>query len=226
MSSFYTLALAACRFTRLCCFRDVILHGERLDRAGGYILAPTHLSHLEPCILSTISPRRIDWMARIEFYRNHLMARALDAMDAFPVNRQGIPVLAIRTAIERVRRGKIVGIFPEGGVSRGGESAMHGANFKKGACVVAYRARAPIVPVVMVGTDQLNRVSPWLPFKRAKIWMIIGEPIFPRLDESNRRLARHLMARDLQVRYRALYTELCTTCGLDEQTMAGSSVPA
>lgn len=224
MITLYVLGKAMCRFVHFCCFREVVLHGDRLERPGGYILACTHLSHLEPIIVSRRCRRQIDWMARIEFYRYHIIARLLDALDVFPVDRYGVPVRAIRTAIERVRSGKIVGIFPEGGVARGSNSVMHGASFKKGACVVAYRSGAPVVPMVMVGTDKLTRVGPWLPFKNARVWMIVGEPVYPRLDEPRRRVAREMMARELQVRYRELYFELCASCGLDEQTTAGLRV--
>jgi hypothetical protein len=55
------------------------------------------------------------------------------------------------------------------------------------------------------------------------VWINIGEPAFPRLDEPNRRAARNLMARDLQRQYRELYLELCATCGLDPQTAAGDT---
>jgi 1-acyl-sn-glycerol-3-phosphate acyltransferase len=141
-------------------------------------------------------------------------------MDAFPVNRQGVPVRAIRTAIQRVRARRIVGIFPEGGVAHVRESILRGGPIKKGACVVAYRAAAPVVPVVVVGTDRLNCVGPWLPFRRARVWMIFGRPIHPRLNEPRRRIARDLMALDVQAEFQVIYRELCSTCGIDDQNVA------
>ena len=65
-----------------------------LKREGGYILAPTHISHLEPFILSVIVKRKIDWMARVEFFRWRLFRWCLYRFDAFPVNRFGVPVSA------------------------------------------------------------------------------------------------------------------------------------
>jgi 1-acyl-sn-glycerol-3-phosphate acyltransferase len=225
MTAVYALGRALCRFVHFCCVREVVLHGERLDRDGGFVLACTHVGHLDPLFVALRAPRPIDWMARIEFYRYHLFAHLLKAMDAFSVNRRGTPVRAIRTAISRVGRGRVVGMFPEGGVARGAHSVMKGGPFKQGACVVAYRSDAPIVPVVVVGTDALARVAPWLPFKRARIWMIVGEPVYPRTGEPCRRATRRLMADDLAARYRALYLELCGTCALDSSTAAGTSIP-
>ncbi len=220
MNIVYAVAQALGRFVKFNCLRVVVLHGERAPSTGGYVLACTHLSHLEPCILSFMMHRPIDWMARIEFYRYHLCVSLLDALDAFPVDRQGISVSAVRTAIRRVREGRIVGIFPEGGVVHGAESAVRGGGIKRGACVVAYRSAAPVVPVVVVGTDKLNRVGPWLPFRRGRVWMIFGEPIHPRLAEPRRRVARELMARDLQAAFQSLFGELCSSCGIDEREVA------
>jgi 1-acyl-sn-glycerol-3-phosphate acyltransferase len=159
--------------------------------------------------------RKIDWMSRVEFFRYHLISSLLYALDAFPVNRQGVCVRAIRTSIRRVRSGRIIGIFPEGGVTHARDSALLGGPIKKGACVVAYRAAAPIVPVVVLGTDKLNCVGPWLPFRRGRVWLIFGRPIHPPLNEPRRRVARDVMARALQSEFQSLYQELCSTYGID-----------
>jgi hypothetical protein len=75
--------------------------------------------------------------------------------------------------------------------------------------------------MVVVGTDKLTQVGPWLPFRNARVWMIVGEPVYPPLHEPRRRVARELMARELQSKYRELYFELCAACGLDQETTAG-----
>lgn len=220
MSIVYVVGKALSRFVHFNCLRTVVLHGERAELPGGFILACTHLSHLEPVIVGTNVRRRIDWMSRVEFYKYHVFAALLDAIDAFPVKRQGVSVSAIRTAIDRVRRGRVVGIFPEGGVVHGTDSALRGGPIKKGACVVAYRAAAPVVPVVVLGTDKLNRVGPWLPFRRGRVWLIYGKAIYPRLNEPRRRVARELMARDLGLAFQELFQELCTSCGIDHREVA------
>ena len=160
---------------------------EAAERAGGYVLAPTHLSHLEPFCLGILIRRKVDWMARLEFFRRKWAAGLLYAVDSFPVNRFGIPVRCIRTAIARARAGRIVGIFPEGGVAVGQQSVCRGGPMKKGACVVACRANVPILPCVVLGTYRLNEVRPWLPFRNARIWAIYGRPIYPNPNAATRR---------------------------------------
>jgi len=196
-----------------------VLHPERSEVPGGFVLACSHLGHLDPIVVGTLVNRKIDFMARIEFFRYHLIASALYALEGFPVNRRGINVAALRTAISRVRAGRIVGIFPEGGVVHGQESVLRGGPIKKGACVVAYRAAAAVLPVVILGTDKLNCVGPWLPFRRGRVWAIFGRMVHPRLDKP-RRIARDLMAIELQAEFQSIYRELCTSCGIDDRTVA------
>jgi 1-acyl-sn-glycerol-3-phosphate acyltransferase len=186
-----------------------VLRPHLAEREGGYLLACTHISHLEPFILSCLIKRRIDWMARVEFYRRRWATFFLDAFDAFPVNRFGVPVRAIRTAIERSSAGRIVGIFPEGGVATGKDSACRGGPIKRGVCLVSMRADVPIVPCVVIGTHTLREIEPWLPFRRARIWIAFGEPIEPVRDAPTHKAGRAIMAQQLSDAFRSLYLELC-----------------
>jgi 1-acyl-sn-glycerol-3-phosphate acyltransferase len=189
------------------------------EREGGYVLAVTHLSHVEPGVLTALVRRKIDWMARVEFYQYRLGAWALYAMDCFPVNRFGVPVRAIRTAIERGRSGRVVGIFPEGGVARGKDSACRGGAIKQGACLVAMRADVPIVPCVVLGTHTLTGFYAWLPFRRAKVWVSFGQPIGPPRNARTHKEGRAIMARELSSAFCRLYQELLTRYQLtDEMT--------
>jgi 1-acyl-sn-glycerol-3-phosphate acyltransferase len=194
-----------------------VLRPSAADRTGGYVLACTHFSHLDPFCLSVILRRPVDWMARIEFYRRAPLAAAMGAVGAFPVNRQGVPVSAIRTAVARVRAGRVVGVFPEGGVCRGAESACRGGGFKNGACLIACRAGVPILPCVILGSHTLNRVGPWVPLSRTPLWVALGEPIPPRFargPRAARRAARDEMARELGRQFVGLFHELKRTYGI------------
>jgi 1-acyl-sn-glycerol-3-phosphate acyltransferase len=190
--------------------------------AGGYVLACTHLSHTEPLCASVLTYRRIDWMARIEFYRWKVFAWLLKSVGAFSVNRQGVPVTAIRTSIERLRNGRIVGMFPEGGCVRGKDAVIRGGAVKRGACMVACRARVPIVPCVILGAEKLNRPWPWLPVKRGKLWVAFGRPIPPRPYPTGREHARTrreertIMAEQMRVEFIRLYGRLREQFEIDD----------
>src|SRR4051812_3103149 len=149
MDLLYRITRVGGRFTFFCTMRAHVLNGERAEREGGYILALTHLSHLEPMCASILSQRRIDWMTRKEFFKYRVVAAYLRACNAFLVDRQGIPVSSVRVAIQRARNGRAVGICPEGGVTQGARAAFRGGAIKKGCCTVALHAGVPIIPCLM-----------------------------------------------------------------------------
>jgi 1-acyl-sn-glycerol-3-phosphate acyltransferase len=219
MDLLYRISRLAGRFTFLCTMRAHVLNAQRAERDGGYVLALTHLSHLEPMCASILSQRRIDWMTRKEFFKYKLIAAYLRACNAFRVDRQGIPVSAIRVAIDRARRGRAVGICPEGGVTQGARAAFRGGAIKKGCCTVALRAGVPIVPCVMLGTDKLNRIGPWLPFKHAQIWVAYGEPIYPPAGSKSTRASREALSALLVASYISLYAELREHYGISDTTV-------
>ena len=89
----------------------------------------------------------------------------------------------------------------------------------RGVCLLAQRTGRPVVPVVMIGTHTLNAVAPWLPFRRARLWIAYGEPVFPDLSTSNRKTAREVMAGELQKKFVDLYKELCMQYAIDDATL-------
>jgi 1-acyl-sn-glycerol-3-phosphate acyltransferase len=221
---FYRLCWLGGRFTFLCTMNLRVLRLETAERQGPYVLAITHLSHLEPFLVTTAMWRKIDFIARIEFYRHRVLAWMLRKLNAIKVNRQGVAANTVRTALDRLKMGRIVGIFPEGGVSRGTSSVCLGGPIKLGVALIACRAGVPVVPCVVVGTHELNQVKPWLPFKRAHVWMAFGDPIAP-IDpgttRASRKAAYAAVGGQLQQSMMQLYQELCQTYAL--QNMAGET---
>ncbi len=182
-------------------------HGlESGARAGGYLLACAHVSHLDPFCVGAEWPRRISWMARVEFYRRSWSARAMRWLHAFPVHRQGVPVSAIREALRRLEDGEVVGLFPEGEIVTGAASVLRGGTIKRGVCLLAARSGKPVLPCIILGTEQLNRVGPWLPAWRGRLWLAVGEFIPPVTGE-DRRAARAQMAAKIERAFVQLYAD-------------------
>ncbi|HET6246485.1 MAG TPA: lysophospholipid acyltransferase family protein [Tepidisphaeraceae bacterium] len=194
------------------------LRPEMMNRSGPLILACTHLSHTDPFLLSIyIKSRPIDWLARIEFWKFRLGGWFMEWMNAIPVRRFGVSANAVRTAINRLKAGRVVGICPEGGVAQGSRSVMRGGTMKKGVCLISCRSGVPILPCVMLGTDKLNRVPPWIPPLRAKLWIGFGSKlIYPPANITNRRAVRDAMAEELSREYQALFREVKERFGLTE----------
>src|SRR5881398_4097140 len=89
--------------------RIYVTGSEHVNRAGGFLLAANHISHFDPFIISSVVRRKIDWMTMAEFFRFRFFRFLLRAVDAFPADRHHADRKTIRTAIERLKSGHVVG---------------------------------------------------------------------------------------------------------------------
>jgi 1-acyl-sn-glycerol-3-phosphate acyltransferase len=211
---FYAFGRSTCRFVRNRCIREAILGSEWAERDGPVLLAVTHLGHLEPMFISARLKRPVRWMARTEFYRSRLGAWCLRAGGAFPVDRSGYALPTIRRAVRLLNEGNIVGVFPEGGVVSRANSVVSGGPIRDGVCLISIRTGIPITPVVVLGTESLNRIEPWLPFHRGRIWTAFGRPVPPPVVRAhNRRLARAELSSRLRADFVGLYRKLVSAYG-------------
>jgi 1-acyl-sn-glycerol-3-phosphate acyltransferase len=137
---------------------------------GGFVLAANHTSNFDPWPLGIpIWPRRqLRFMAKSELF-NPLLTPALRAAGAFKVRRGEGDIEALRTAVELVKEGEIVVMFPEGTRQRKGLRKKHVARAHTGAARIALGARAPLVPAAIKGTDRLSRLGP--------LRVAFGEPL-------------------------------------------------
>src|SRR5438876_2508004 len=189
------------------CVAHVRVVGRKnANRDGGLLLAANHISHFDPFILSSVVGRKIDWMAMAEFFPNPLVGSFLRAVDAFPADRDRADRKTIRTAIQRLKQGRVVGVFPEGGIRDGARSLLEGAPLRPGASTLAHIAGVPIVPCVIVGSDRLYSKKRWLPTRRTPVWIAFGEAVsqFSGLSKSD---ARRRTERDLATVFKNTHSE-------------------
>src|SRR5690242_1699135 len=184
-----------------------VLRLENSNRAGGFLLASNHISHFDPFIISSVVRRKIDWMAMAEFFPLPLLGFFLRAVDAFPADRNRADRKTIRTAIERLKLGRIVGIFPEGGIRDGARSLLEGAALRPGVSTLAHIAEVPILPCVIVGSDRFYAKKNWLPYRHTAIWIGFGEPISSGSDVEKFK-ARERINDQLAAAFKNLYAEL------------------
>ena len=123
----YHVTRVAAKVLFTCVTRIQVLGRENARRRGGFLLAANHISHFDPPIIATALRRKVDWMAMAEFFPHPVLGRILRAIECFPVDRDRANRATIRTAIDRLKRGRIVGMFPEGGIRDGTRSVLEGA---------------------------------------------------------------------------------------------------
>src|SRR5437763_5297890 len=147
-----------------------VVGSENVERVGGFLLASNHISHFDPFIISSVVRRKIDWMAMAEFFPLPIIGSFLRAVDAFPAARERADRATIRTAIARLQNGRLVGLFPEGGIRSGRTSLLQGASLRAGASALSHIAGAPVLPCVIVGSDRPYGLPRWLRLPRTPIW--------------------------------------------------------
>src|SRR5207245_9404995 len=139
----------------------------------------------------------------------------LRAIDAFPAERDRADRKTIRTAIERLKGGRVVGLFPEGGIRDGARSLLEGAQLRPGASTLAHIAGVPILPCVILGSDRLYSIKSLKlsALRITPVWIAFGNPIFhyPSLEKSE---GRKRVESDLASSFNTLYGGLEQTCHL------------
>lgn len=181
-----------------------ILGREHIPRQGACILAPNHISHFDPPFIGVNAGRSVDWMAMQELFAHPLFGGILRWIGSFPVGRGRMDRAALRTATERLRQGRLVGVFPEGGLRTGPDSVLEGAPIKPGLALLSQLTRAPVVPCVILGTDAFYDTRTWWPLRRGTVWIVFG-PALPPPGEDGDKTARAEFDDRLGATLRALY---------------------
>jgi len=145
--------------------RTVVLHRERLKRPGGYILASTHLSEFDVAVLIVKSPRKLDWVSIVEVFRKPFTGWFYGSMNAFPLDRSRPDSPTVRVILDRLARGRVVAMFPEGNIRTPETSLLAGGTFKPGVARIAQMADVPVIPCVVLGTDVYRRFKSWYPIQ-------------------------------------------------------------
>lgn len=190
----------------LVCRTKVVYFGN-LPTGTGYILASNHISHFDPLFLGSRFKRYVDWMAMEELFRNRVSAVLMESLCAFRVRRDGTDRTGIRTAVKRLEEGRVVGVFPEGGIRAGKGSVLEGAPMWPGVSALSVLSGKPIVPGVILGSDRLYDRRNWFLFRRVPVWIGFGEKISPRSDLPKRD-ARELIQKSLSEAFVSLKERL------------------
>jgi 1-acyl-sn-glycerol-3-phosphate acyltransferase len=130
---------------------------ETIDRAKRYILIANHHSYFDiPCIFAAI-PQPIRFMAKKSLFSIPIFGWALARAGFIPIDRKNrrTAVKSFDLAVDRIRKGNTIVIFPEEGRSR--ELAMR--PFQRGAFLLAIRSELPILPLAIDGTYEVLRVG-------------------------------------------------------------------
>lgn len=136
---------------------------ENVPKEGSLIICSNHSNNLDPIVLAVAFPRKINWMAKKELFKNKLIAYLLSEVGAFPVDRNNADLKAIKKALRLLKEDKVLGIFPEG--TR--VESLNYDNAKPGTAMLMVKSKATVLPIHIDSDYKL--------FKKIKF--TIGSPI-------------------------------------------------
>jgi 1-acyl-sn-glycerol-3-phosphate acyltransferase len=128
---------------------------EQIPRSGGLVVASNHISFWDPPLIGSVLPREVHYLAKEELFSNPAFGWVIRSYNAIPIRRGMVDLSGMARAIETLRRGEAMMLFPEGTRMRDGE--LHPA--RPGVGMMAVNADVPIVPCYVSGS---NRPGRWL----------------------------------------------------------------
>lgn len=184
LRGFYNLWLRL--FYRLL-IRHRVIGLENVPASGPAIVMINHVAWADPFVVLAALGRPIVPMAKVEVFEDWRIRWLTAPYGAIPVHRGDVDTQAIRSATEVLNEGGLVLISPEGTRSETG-GLIQG---QEGMAYLAVRAGAPILPVAITGTPQLNTHLKRL--RRAPITITVGKPF--RLEAGEGKLSRDVLRR-------------------------------
>src|SRR3954468_24631355 len=164
-------------------FRLSRIGREHIPQEGPVIFASNHRSFLDPFVIGTMVRRPVYYVAKKELFRGRFISWLLSSLGAFPIERGKGDQDSMATAREILERGDCVLIFPEGTRVRPGPLGRA----KRGVGRLALETGAPVVPVAVIGTENIRRG--WR-IRPHKVRIRAGRAVrFPQVDQPSPQLA-------------------------------------
>ena len=155
-------------------FQGRIFGAEKVPQEGPLVVVSNHASHFDPPILSNCMKRPVAFMAKEELFQIPILKQAIYLYGAYPVNRLSADRSAIRSALNYLEQGWATGVFLQGTRTPDGKITEP----KLGAAMIAAKAKAPILPVSLWGTQKILQKGSPVPHL-APVTVRIGEIIEP-----------------------------------------------
>lgn len=153
-------------------FQFRVFGAERTPQGVPVVICCNHQSSIDPTLVAAAVPRRLSFLARKELFASFATRKFVEFFDGIPLDRTGFSREGLAAAIDRLKHGRAVLIFPEG--SRSPDGTLQ--PLRSGFLLLARRSRASLLPVALAGTYQMwprDRRFPW----PTTAHLVIGEPI-------------------------------------------------
>lgn len=200
----YTLARIVLTIPTLLIWRVRAIGLENVPRQGPLVLAPNHFSQMDHFFAGLYLRRKIRFMAKSQLFGPPVLTYIYKHGGVFPVRRGHHDDVAIETARILVDQGEMLLVYAEGGRSRSGKLK----EVKPGIGRIALESGAPVVPVVIHGSEKVRR---WKRLSFPKVTVQFGEPRSFPVEQASSRERQLEVAEQIFAPVRAMYEELAAT---------------
>ncbi|MFW5992378.1 MAG: lysophospholipid acyltransferase family protein [Halanaerobiaceae bacterium] len=152
---FYWLAYYVIKFYFIFIRRWQVEGKGNIPEEGPLIVMANHISALDPPIVGCIMNRQVYFMAKKELFSNPVMGWIFRKIGVFPVKRGKADLKALRTALRILKKGKVLGLFPEG--TR--HNPEKPGEVQGGAVLIALKSKSPILPVGIKNVSNNKRLT-------------------------------------------------------------------
>lgn len=160
-------------------FRPTIIGRENVPARGPVIIASNHLSFADSIVITLVAPRSVSFLAKASYFtgsgmRGRLSKAFFSGVGAIPVERESAAAAqdALDAGLSVLESGDAFSIYPEGTRSLDGRLYRG----RTGVAWLALTSGAPVVPVALTGTENLQPVGSSVP-RLAKVTVQFGEPL-------------------------------------------------
>jgi len=129
---------------------------ENIPQEGGYILACNHRSNFDPPIISHKVSLQVRYLAKVELLQNPIAGFVMSRLGLIPVKRGEGDSRAIDKAVEVVKDGGVLGVFPEGSRSKDGVPLRP----RSGVALIAGQTGADILPMAITYPKGVRFLGP------------------------------------------------------------------
>ncbi len=147
---------------------------EKIPRSGGCLFLINHQSFLDPLLVGLPLNRPISFLARDSLFLVPIVGWLLKNAYVMRINRESASSTSIQSAVQRLKHGFLVGMFPEGTRSKDGSVG----EFKRGFLALVRRTQSPVFPVGIAGAHEVLPRNGWL-LKPFKVAVVFGDPLSP-----------------------------------------------
>lgn len=162
---FYNFICSILRFILNVFYKIEIIGQENIPNEGKYILIANHKHYFDPLfMIGSIKNRRIIPVAKQELFNIPVLKSILNKLEVIPINRSNPSISTVKSILNQLKNGRILGIFPEGTRCKDLNGFLPA---KPGVALFSIKSKSDIIPMSIITNYRLF----------SKVRIIIGQPI-------------------------------------------------